>query len=160
VAVLGGLSGLVQARWLAPEILGEFRRFGILPSYLNIGLVIVHDGLSRQFPYLLGKGDKERALKVAGCAKWWYLMLCWVFSLFFAGLSLRSVIKGDYRAAVGWGAQIPWIWANIYGLYLGVMYRTSSEFKRLAYNSVSENLVGFCSLILVKPGDIGVWRHE
>ena len=150
VAVLGGLAGLIQARWIAPEVFGEFRKYGILTAYLNIGLVLVHDGLSRQFPFLLGQGNKAGALQVAATAKWWYLLLCWAFTLLFAGLALTSVAKGDYRAAAGWGVQIPTVWVAIYGLYLSVLYRTSSEFKRLAYNSTITSVAGFATLVMVK----------
>lgn len=154
MAVLGGLGGLLQARWIEPGVFGEFRKFGILTAYLNIGLILVHDGLSRQFPYLLGKGNKDGALQVAAAAKWWYLLLSWAFSLLFAALALTSVMKGDYRSAAGWGAQILTIWLAIYGAYLGVMYRTASEFKRLAYNNIISNVLGFGALVIVK-----VWGY-
>jgi len=150
VAVLGGLGGLLQSRWIGPEVFGEFRKFGILTSYFYIGLILVHDGLMRQYPYLIGKGNKEEALKVAGAAKWWYLFMAWCFSLLFAGLSLTNVLKGNYRSAVGWGAQVPVIWTAMYGGYLGVMYRTSSDFKRLTYNSSISGIISFVALILVK----------
>ena len=124
VAVLGGIGGLIQGRWIGPEILGEFGKFGILTAYFNIGLVFVHDGLARQYPYLLGKGKKEEALEVASHAKWWYLFLCSLFSPVFLILSLISIIKGDYHAAAGWAVQIPVVFVALYGAYLGVMYRT------------------------------------
>lgn len=150
VAVLGGLAGLIQARWIAPEVLGEFSKFGILTAYLNFGMVLVHDGVSRQFPFLLGQGNKAGALQVVATAKWWYLLLSWSFTLLFLGLTLTSVLKDDYRAAVGWGVQIPAVWVAIYGAYLGVLYRTSSEFKRLAHNSTVTNVAGFVALVIVK----------
>ncbi|MEI7900046.1 MAG: oligosaccharide flippase family protein [bacterium] len=154
VAVLGGLGGLIQARWIDPDVFGEFRKFGILTSYLNIGLVLVHDGLMRQYPYLLGQGNKADAFKVAGTAKWWYLFVSWCFSILFVGLSLTSVLQGDYRAAVGWSVQILVVWGALYGAYLGVMYRTSSDFKRLTYNSTIASIFGFGALVIVK-----VWGY-
>lgn len=154
VAILGGLGGLVQARWIDPDVFGEFRKFGILTSYLNIGLVLVHDGLMRQYPFLLGQGKTADALKVAGTAKWWYLLVCWCFSVFFAVLSLTSILQGDYRAAVGWSVQILVVWGVIYGFYLGVMYRTSYDFKRLTYNSTIVSVFGFVTLVIVK-----VWGY-
>jgi hypothetical protein len=150
VAVLGGIGGLIQARWIDPDVFGEFRKFGILTAYLNIGLVVVHDGLMRQYPYLLGQGKTADAFKVAGTAKWWYLLVSWFISILFMGLSLRSVLQGDYRAAVGWSIQILVVWGAIYGAYLGVMYRTSSDFKRLTYNSVIACVFGFGALVIVK----------
>ena len=154
VAVLGGLGGILQARWIEPAVFGEFRKFGILTSYFNIGLILVHDGVARQFPYLLGKGKREEALKVAATAKWWYLFLCWIFSVFFAGLALAMFVRCDVRSAVGWGVQIPCVWMAIYGAYLGVMYRTSSDFKRLSYNNVALSILGFVALAIVK-----VWGY-
>jgi O-antigen/teichoic acid export membrane protein len=154
IAVLSGLGGLIQARWIDPEVFGEFRTFGILTSYLTIGLVLVHDGLMRQYPYLLGQGNKVDALRVAGTAKWWYLLVSWCFSFLFAGLSLTSFLQGDFRAAVGWSVQILVVWGTIYGAYLGVMYRTSSDFKRLTYNSTIASVFGFGALVIVK-----VWGY-
>lgn len=155
VAVLGGLAGLIQARWIAPEVLGEYRKFGILFSYLAVGVSVVCDALARQFPYLTGKGKADEALKVAACAKWWYFFLCWIFSFVFAALSLTSVVQGDYRSAVGWGAQIPCSWAVMFGGYFSVMYRSSSDFERLAYNNTMAAVFGFGALVLVKAW--GYW---
>ena len=93
VAVLGGLGSLLQARLVGPEVLGELAKFGILTGYLNVGLVLVHDGLMRQFPYLLGQGNKEEALKVAAAAKWWYLFLSWLFTLFFIPMNIAKIRK-------------------------------------------------------------------
>lgn len=150
VAVLGGLGGLLQARWIAPEVFGEFRKYGILTSYFYIGLILVHDGLTRQYPYLIGKGDKAEALEVASAAKWWYLLISWSFTFFFACLLLSSLFRRDFRAVVGWGAQIPAVWIAMFGGYLGVMYRTSSDFKRLSYNNVLSSIIAFLALIFVK----------
>lgn len=149
VAVLGGLGGLIQARWIGPEVLGEFAKYGILTTYFNIGLVFVNEGLARQFPYLLGKGDKEASLKVAATAKWWYLFMCWFFTLIFAVLSLWSLISGNYRSLVGWGVQILFVINSIYGFYLNTMYRTSFDFKRLSYNNVTAKVVDSIALVCV-----------
>lgn len=155
VAVLGGLGGVLQARWIDPEAFGEFRKFGILTTYFYIGMVLVHDGLARQFPFLIGKGVKDEALKTAAAAKCWYLLLSWFFSLVFIVLVIISLLKNNIRAAVGWGAQIACVWSSMYGAYLGVMYRTSSDFKRLSYNNVVTSVIGFCSLVIVKL--FGYW---
>jgi hypothetical protein len=63
---------------------------------------------------------------------------------------MMSELKGNHRAAAGWGAQIPAIWLAIYGAYLGVLYRTASEFKRIASNNIISNVLGFGALAFVK----------
>ena len=150
MAVLGGVAGLIQVRWINPDVFGEFRKYGILTAYFNIGLVLVHDGLSRQFCYLSGKGDRNSALQTAAVAKWWYLTIAFLFSAIFLWLALNSLWKLDYRAAGGWCTQIPCVWTAIYGAYLGVMYRTSLDFRRLSINNVIVSIIGFFSLGLVK----------
>lgn len=150
VAVIGGFTGILQARWLEPEIYGEFRKYGILTMYLGFLKILVHDGLVRQYPYLLGKGDQNAAFRVAGSAKWWYGFVTIVAILLFGTLSLTSLYNKDFRAAIGWGAQIPASIGLLYGAYLGVMYRTSSNFKRLSYNNVISTTIGVPLLTFVR----------
>jgi O-antigen/teichoic acid export membrane protein len=150
VSVLGGLGGILQSRWVAPEVFGEFRKYAILSGYLNIGLITVQDALMRQYPYLIGKGDKEEALKVVSAAKWWYMMLSYFFSTLFIALTVMSMLRGDFRAAMGWSVQIAVVWTSFYGVYLGVMYRTSQDFKRLTYNSMFSTIMGLFLLVGVK----------
>lgn len=154
VAVLGAIGGLLQARWVAPEVLGEYRKYGILTAYLNIGLIIVQDALMRQYPFLIGKGDKEEALMVVAAAKWWYMALSYLFSALFIVLTGFSLVHCDFRASVGWGVQIVMVWSSFYGIYLGVMYRTSQDFKQLTYNNVLSATFGFILLVVVK-----VWGY-
>jgi len=155
VSIINGLAGLLQARWVSPVVLGEFRKYGIITMYLYFGLVLVHDGLMRQYPYLIGKGDNEEALRVSAAAKWWYVLLSWIFSIFFMILVLHSLYRKDWLATVGWGAQIPMVWTVYYGAYQTVMYRTSSHFKRLAYNSLILSVLSFVCLFFVKL--FGYW---
>jgi len=150
VAVIGGLGGLLQARWVSPEVFGEFRKYGILTSYFYIGLVFVHDGLIRQYPYLLGKKQEKEALQTAAVAKWWYLLLSWFFTLVFVVLSVNSLVQDKILASIGWFAQIAMVWTVYYGAYLNVMYRTSSDFKQLSYNNLVASVLNLGLLVLVK----------
>lgn len=150
IAVLGGLGGIIQARWITPEVFGEFRKYGILTGYLNIGLIVVHDALMRHYPYLIGKGDRAEALRFVSAAKWWYMTLSHLFSALLVCLTVFALFRGEYRASVGWGVQIIVVWNAIYGAYLGVIYRTSQDFKRLTYNNLMGNVCGFLLLPAVK----------
>lgn len=150
ISIISGVGGIIQSRWISPEVFGEFRKYGILTGYLNIGLICVNDALMRQYPYLIGKGDQREALEVAAAAKWWYLALSYIVSLLFVALAALSFLRGDARAVAGWGVQIVAVWIAFYGVYLGVMYRTSQDFKRLTYNNLYSSTVGFVLLVIVK----------
>jgi O-antigen/teichoic acid export membrane protein len=172
-AAISGISGLLYAQWITPDVLGEFNKYGILTGYLGIGLVFVHGALPRQYPYLIGKGEKEEALKVAAAAKWWYLAFSWIGTFIFAILATKSIIEFNYRAALGWSAQIPALWMAIYGVYLQTLYRSANDFKKLSYNQLASTISAFFLLVLVKiwgywgfvarfsiQGFIGLFVHE
>ena len=153
VSIINGFGGLLQARWVAPETFGEIQKYGILTTYLSIGILVVNDGLIRQYPYYIGKGQKEKALEVAGVAKWWFAFVGYLIGGFFTVMSLAAALRGDWRAACGWGVQITGTAAATYGIYLGIMYRTSSDFRRLAANNLLNSIVGFAALGLVRLWD-------
>lgn len=149
-SVLQGLAGLIQARWVTPEVLGEFRKYGILTTYSAVALVLVQDGLMRQFPYLIGKGEKDEAVALAGVAKGWYLGVFFCMGLFFLGMSSISLCQRNYVAAAGWAAQIVLVGQLSYGTFLQIIYRRSMEFKRLSYNGLISAFCGVVSLVFVK----------
>lgn len=149
-AVLSAISGLLYAQWITPEVLGEFSKYSILTGYLGFGLIFVHGALPRQYPYLIGKGEKEEAIKVASAAKWWYLVFSWCGTVIFIFFVSKSLINADYRSAVGWAAQIPAVWMTIYGAYLQVLYRSSGDFKKLSFIQVVSSSTAFILLIIVK----------
>ena len=150
VTVISGLGGLLQARWVAPEVFGEFQQYAILTGYLGILSQVVNDGLIRQYPYYIGKGDKEKALEVAGIAKWWFLLATSIGIAIFASLTIKAAIRGDLHAVLGWGAQIVAIVVAFYGAFLGIMYRTANDFKRLSLNNLIHASAGFSLLVLVR----------
>lgn len=150
VSILSGIGGLLQARWLDPSTFGEFQQYGILAGYIGIGVIFVNDGLIRQYPYYLGKGDRGKALEVAGVAKWWYLFVSCVMSLIMASCMVVAMSRGNWRAVIGWGAWVVISWMSIYGTFLGIMYRTSSDFKRLSLNSLCSATWSFVALVLVR----------
>lgn len=170
---ISGISGILYSRWISPDELGEFNKYGILTGYLSIGLIFVHGALPRQYPYLIGRGEVEEANRVSSAAKWWYLFFSWVGTLIFVGLSLYALQKNNFRAVLGWLVQIPALWFAIYGLYLQSMYRSSNDFIKLSNNQLIASLSAFVMLVFVKfflywgfliryflQGSISLWVHE
>lgn len=148
--ILQGIGGVLQARWVTPEMLGEFRKYGIVTSYLAFLMVFVQDGLMRQFPYYIGQGRKDKAIACAAVAKCWYIAFAWLLGGGFAILSLWSLVHRDYVATVGWGAQVMMIVYGTYGTFVQTIYRRSLEFKRLSYNSLIASIYAFISLVIIK----------
>lgn len=148
--VISGIGGILQARWVGPEVLGQFTKYSILTSYLAVALVVVQDGLCRQFPYLIGRGKHDEAVAIASVAKTWYVLAMMIFCIIFIVLCIKSLIAKDYCSAIGWFGQIPVAVGLSYGIFLQTIYRRSLEFKQLSYNGLAASIVGFLSLLFVR----------
>lgn len=148
-SVVGGLSGLVIARWVDPETQGLFKKFAIPVGYASVMLIPVVDGFTRQFPYLLGKGLRDEAMAIGGTAKCWHFGCACLGTVVFGGLSIRALLAGDWIAAVGWGAQVMTVLVSLYGGFVEAIYRRTAEFRQLSYNSLLGTIAGVVLLPFV-----------
>ena len=67
VALIGAASAIVYGRWIGPEILGEFNKYGILTGYLTVGIIFVDAAFQRHFPYYLGKNQEKKSTRNSSC---------------------------------------------------------------------------------------------
>lgn len=149
-SVVMALSGLLLARWVSPEIMGVARSFTIPTGYAALALIVVSDGFRREYPYLIGRGEKQEALALAGVTKMWYVGCTALMCIVFMFLAIRGIFMRNWVSAAGWGAQLFAVTMLFYGNYLATIYRRSLEFKRLSYNSLTATAAGVLSLPLVK----------
>lgn len=148
-AFVGGISTLIIGRWIEPDVLGEFKKYAILTGYLGFGIIFVDAAFQRHFPYLLGKGETEKAKEIAGIVKWWYLMLVYSGTAIFSILAIRALIFGEKNDILGWLVQIPAYIAATYCLYLGILYRSNDDFLKLNKNILIASGVGLLTLPFV-----------
>lgn len=149
VAGISAISGLLYGRWIEPETLGEFNKYGILTGYLGLGIVFVDGAFQRHFPYYLGKGDVGKALGIAATANWWYLMLVALGVVVFGSLAVKNLLTGNFNGFFGWLVQIPAYTVATYGLYLKILYRSNDDFRKLNRNMVITSIFGIFTLPLV-----------
>lgn len=150
VSALSALGGIIQARWISPEVMGEFRKYGILTGYFTVFLVVTNDGLARQYSYLIGKGERDESERVAGAAKSWYLFSSWLATAIFSFLIIRAGLRKEWVAVLGWATQVVLSWSVLYGAYLGILYRNAHDFKKLTVNAVVGSALSFILLVAVK----------
>jgi O-antigen/teichoic acid export membrane protein len=149
VALIGAASAIVYGRWIGPEILGEFNKYGILTGYLTIGIIFVDAAFQRHFPYYLGKNQEKKALEIAAVAHWWFLILFLGGAIIFAILASFNLYIKDFRAFCGWTVQILAFGIMTYGLYLGTLYRSNKDFLKLNKNMLVTAGIGILALPLV-----------
>ena len=134
--LLGVVGSLVQARYVAPEEMGVFRTFGIVAGYLTFLHLGVFDGLQREVPIQLGRGDRVRAERAASASLTWILFASAVSAALFVGLALQAAWNSEWMQFWGWLAFTPAVVGTMYGGYLGTTFRTSQQFRSLSRSSV------------------------
>src|SRR5690606_10146101 len=63
--VMKSLAGVLVARLVSPATLGLFNGIGTVQNYVVLAQGGLAQGLTRDLPYHLGRGDRERALHLA-----------------------------------------------------------------------------------------------
>ncbi|MGA2060510.1 MAG: hypothetical protein ABSG67_08520 [Thermoguttaceae bacterium] len=133
--LLGVVGSLVQARFVAPKDMGVFRTFAIVAGYLTFLHLGVFDGLHREIPVQLGRGNRAKAEQAASACLMWITFISFASGALFLVFALRAAFYGEWMQFWGWLAYLPFIVAIFYGGYLGTTFRTGHQF--IAYSNAS-----------------------
>lgn len=147
--VLGVFGSLVQARYIGPEDMGVFRTFGIVAGYLTFLHLGVFDGLQREIPLQLGRGNRTKAEQAASACLAWIMFISLACGTIFLGMALRAAYYGEWKQVGGWLAYTSVIVATFYGGYLGTTFRTGQQFITLSKTSVISAIAGTLVLPLL-----------
>jgi O-antigen/teichoic acid export membrane protein len=147
------VTSILIARWTIPYDMGIWNTALLVTVYSPALQLGIFNGLNRELPYLIGAGDKDRALRMAKAAySWSWLLMC------------VSIIFGLFVAVWFWTKGQPvWCFTSIAvavlvvcswpTYYFTTTYRTHAEFGRLAKNTV---VVALAGVVLVPL----VWRFH
>jgi len=109
-SLLGAIGGLLVARFLGPEVTGRFRIFTIPLMYITFLHLGTFDGLWRQIPFYMGKGEPEKAEALAAAAGAWNALVSGLVSVAFLVCALLAFTRGDYYGTAGWLTQMLCCW--------------------------------------------------
>ncbi len=144
------IGGVLQARFVAPSVLGLFNSIGLVMAYVPFLQLGILNGLSRELPYFIGKGDRRRVNELAAAGQAWALLVGALVGLVLLGVAVWQLTRGDLQMAAGWFTYAVFAVLFFYNsLYLQLTYRTSHDFARLALASVVENAVALLLVALV-----------
>lgn len=148
--VLRMAGGVLQARMVAPSTLGLFTGIGLVLGYapfLQLGIV---NGLNRELPYYVGKGDRKRVEDLAAAAQAWALFVGGLVFVALLGVAGWQLAHGEYWKAAGWAANSVLALYLFYSTtYLQATFRTAHDFTKLALVTVVESSAGLILLVLV-----------
>ncbi len=148
--VLRMLGGLLQARFVAPDVLGLFNGISLVQGYTRFLQLGVFNGLNRELPYAYGKGDHERVRALAAVALSWSLALGTTVALALCGVAVWYWMHGDGWMAAAWLTNAVVCFHFFYGtMYLQSTYRTAHDFARLSLVTVIQQALALVLVALV-----------
>ena len=144
--IISSISVILFARWVEPEVLGDFRKFGILTSYLGVSKIIVDAAYRRGYVILLGNQDFEEANKVLATVRSYYYIVAIFGFLVFGTLATYAAINEDWMSFQGWSLQIVlFIVLNLTN-YSTSQYRSNHQFNKLNFINIATAIGGFIFL--------------
>ncbi len=144
------VGGVLLGRLVAPATLGLFTGIGLVLGYapaLQLGIL---NGLNRELPYFVGKGDLQRVKDLASAAQAWALVVGGAVFLALAGIAGWELAQGENWKAAGWFTNaILAVFLFYSTYYLQMTFRSSHDFARLALANVVESMAGVALLVVV-----------
>jgi O-antigen/teichoic acid export membrane protein len=145
--VLGIVGSLVQARYISPDDLGFVRKYSVISGYaifLTLGLFTI---LQREYPVLIGRGEPDKARRVAAIGHSWSLLTSTMVCGGLLIVCIVQLLSGNWRESAAWFIQVVSVWTILYGGYLACTFRSGHEFEKLAKSGYLASIVG----VLVLP---------
>ena len=131
--ILRLVGGVLTTRFIDPSILGQYNAIGLVQGYAPFFQLGIANGLTRDLPYYLGKGEKDRAEQLVAAAQWWTILISSITGVVLFVIGLYQAIVGRWDLAFGWWSYIVIVFFAIFGqLYLRALFRTGGDFIRLA----------------------------
>lgn len=144
------IGGFLTARLTQPSVLGLFNGICLVQGYALFLLLGINNGLNRELPYYVGKGDHTRVRELAAAAQAWALTLGAFVSAALLGVAVWKLAEHQWALAAGWATNAVTVFFLFYGTcYLHVTYRTRGDFGRLALIAVVQSGVALALVALV-----------
>ncbi len=150
--MVGVISVALQGRLVMPDVLGLFTKVGLVILYIPLLQLGVGNGLNRELPYFIGKGEHQRVRDLAAAAQAWAIVVSAVVGLAMLLVAGWYFIHGNMQLSFGWVTNAILAFFVFYGqYYLQITFRTGHDFARLAMANVVQNVLALVLLVLVIP---------
>jgi O-antigen/teichoic acid export membrane protein len=148
-SVLTAIAGILIARYIEPEINGQFRAFTIPLMYLTLLHLGTFDGLYRQIPFYTGLDQPDEVARIAATSGAWNVFVTIIIASGFLLCSLWALWNSNYIYAAGWFTQVLGSISVFYVGYLSATYRTLNHFVVLSKIVLIQAVIGFCLVYAV-----------
>lgn len=140
-------SGFLVYRWLPPYYMGIWQTMVLVQTYCSFLTLGVANGMNRELPYVLGRGEVDRGRAMAATTM--------AFSLFASGLALLGFSVAfwlvppdpDWRMSVATVGVL--VAVSFYTGYLQGTFRANADFSRLSIIQYADAVLRLGSVVLV-----------
>lgn len=144
------LGGLLTSRLVDPAVLGLYSGIGLVRGYVPFLQAGVANGLNRELPYEMGKGDRQQVEVLAATAQAWLLLVSGMAVAGLLAVALWQAVRGQWTLAMGWASFTIPVFGILYGqFYLQTLFKTHGRFPRLSVVSVATAGTGLVTVVLV-----------
>jgi len=140
-------SGFLVVSFIEPELYGQFTGVGVFMGYILLGHGGIINGLSRELPFELGRGNDEYGRQMASSVFVLSLLLSLLASLVFFFFAVFFFLQGDNLTGIIYLSYV--VIGGLFLLnsqYLPTLYRTNKDFNSLSRQNI---LVGIGNLLTV-----------
>ena len=144
------LSGFLVVRLIDPELYGQFTGIGVYMGYILLGHGGIINGLNRELPYELGRGNDEYSREMASSVYVLTLIISLLAAIVFLVFGIKNLLSGEFLTGIIFVAYT--FIGGLYLLdkqYLPVLYRTNKDFDSLARQNIFIGLGNMLTVLLV-----------
>lgn len=145
------LSGFVVLRWLEPSLLGQWDSFVVFAGYIHILTLGTTNGLGRELPYWLGKGNIELGLKRLKTTGYFTTLLSISIMIFVLVIGLILFLTNliSLKKAILFFFSFSISALAIQTNFLGATYRSAQSFEKLGLIQLFNSLLYFLLIPLI-----------
>ncbi len=141
------ISGFLVYRWIDPYYIGVWQTMMLIQTYsafLRLGVI---NGMNRELPFCLGKGDTGQARKYAETAQYFSLANIAIFTALALPALLFVKMRPDWYFPLI--SIVIVICLNFYNAYLTGTFRANADFEKLSHVQLIDSGLRIISLALV-----------
>lgn len=150
------VGNILIAKILTPTELGSFSFYLLIVNYVILIQIGIPNGLSRQFPYYMGKNDKESANKIVATAKLFSLVTSISIFIITVIISIFALFSNQYFQAMGYFVVGLSVIQTLYVTkFLKLLYRSNLDFNKLSKIEIIVASINFISIFFIY--EFGLW---
>lgn len=151
LTVANMVGGMLALRWVPPELMGPWQATLLLQAYCEFLKFGVLNGMNREFPFRMGKGDEVGAMQSLATTLAWLRIGSLLGFIAFFCIGFVNWEKGTAWQVAAIAGALQWSFAY-YANYVQASLRGGDDFARLSLIQYATAAIGLILLPLVAFG--------